>query len=135
MSSPRSRRAAVAFLVVIALVMAGIAAALLINGTRDLTQPTSCGGVVMSERDGCEVMPRGGRGSPEIQVYWPGGMVAGIAHAVPADRPLRSRDQMHDKARTDGIVGVLVGTALLLGLIVLGRKIIRRWPRNGAQAR
>ncbi|GAB2515794.1 hypothetical protein [Nocardia heshunensis] len=132
MSPARSRRGALALLLVVAVVMAGIAVTLLVNGTRDLTQPVTCGGVVMKELDGCEVSPRGRRGTHVVQTYWPGGMTAGVAHATPSGRPLQSRDQMHDTARTNGIIGVLVGTAMLLGLIAVWRKIIRRWPRNDA---
>ncbi|MFE3193954.1 hypothetical protein ACFXHA_33470 [Nocardia sp. NPDC059240] len=129
MSSARSRRGALAILMVLAVLMAGIAVTALVTGTRHLTRPVTCAGVVMGALDGCDVTAGSRRHPGEVQVYRPGGFTAGMAQINPADRPLRSRDQMRDRAHTNGVIGLLVGAATVIALIPVGRKIIRRWPQ------
>lgn len=135
MGSARSRRAALALLLVVAALMTGMAVTALVTGTRHLTQPVTCAGVVMGARDGCEVTPGSRRHPGEVQVYRPGGFTADMAQINPADRPLRSRDQMRDKAHTNGEIGLLVAAAMFIGVIVVGRKISRSPGRGRRPAR
>ncbi|WP_405164630.1 hypothetical protein OG203_05815 [Nocardia sp. NBC_01499] len=131
MRSTRFPRWSLLFLAALALFAAALVVGLLVNGVNDLTRAPTCDGAVMGQLDGCEVLHGGVRGAGDVQIYWPGGLMGGIARSIPADRHLQSRAQMHSDARTAGIFQVLAGSALLVAAaFVPGRLIIRRWQRS-----
>ncbi len=123
-NTTRPKLRALLFLAAVAVFIAALAATAFAQGVRSLAQPPSCGGTVMGPLDGCEVLS-GGPKSRDIQLYWPDGLMAGIARNLPADVHLRSREQMHADARENGIVGTLIGCGLLTLASGLGWTIIR----------
>ncbi|WP_162958291.1 hypothetical protein [Nocardia yunnanensis] len=130
MASGRAIRVATVFLILVMGVMGAVGISMLVDGVRVLAERTTCDGVVMSEIDGCEVIPGRVRGDRGIQSYWPGARLAGMARNVPADRDVRSREQMHDLERTNGVVGTAIGTVIVGGVIALVWRMFRRWPRK-----